>query len=803
LPLEKLTNFENIFRLRLKFVMATCGIKNVQLTREYAIQYHEDLSEALVSRWLSGERKVSPRHYVRVKTLLAGHLKAANSPLEFGLEQEMWEWDGLVLDDKQLDQNENRPCPVLIGNMLRYQPGVGHFYRKSIRDDILQQLINPDPQSGLFQPGVVALTGLPGSGKSEMLLEVLERANRFFSGGILFADLRNSSRTIWQTWDGKMQRCTNPACTWDDIERRIRLRQGRWLLVLENVQDGQKIQSILPAGRFWVLATTHGIAALQPIGWEQHAFPLASLNEQETTSWLKGRMGGQWDESQDITHASELLKLSEGLPMAVAILASLVRSRGWQSVLDALRDEQRAVPYIRYNSGQETPTSSLARAIDMAFHALSPAEKTVLREIALYAPGSPVPEVIFYNLTHEHQDVVPALVEKGLLNRYENQRLRTTVLRLHRLVALHARNRLLLGDGRLLARMVDFSAFFQASLPDELMTEADVFDRLYEQRKLLSHANEFWQQVADEAGRGKFEPDPKLIVPLNTCLRTAAYFIWMNFGSQAALARLNSVWEMLIVNFPEKDLALPETRRLWADILGGLGDMGRVARNGVKITRLMHTQLYWMVRAGKAGNVEGLLSACQETLLMELIPPKNESQLLHFLWISRSLRILFRTLWDRQRYEDLLLITEQTLPFFLALPWCAGLEALWWNFKATLAARGQAAAARKVGAFRETELLLQDALGQADLSFSLLAEVLIKPGLPIEMILQLRNLEGIFKSRSLPEIEGITFLLIQQIESGQLNIQAERQAPIPSNDASAWLEIWPEAMAQFKADHGG
>ncbi len=489
--------------------------------------------------------------------------------------------------------------------------------------------------------------------------------------------------------------------------------------------------------------------------------------------------------------------------MAVAILASLVRSRGWQTVLHALRDQERAVPYIRYITGQETPISSLARAIDMTFHTLSPTEKTVLREMALYAPGSPVPEVIFYNLMREHQDVVQELVEKGLLNRYENQRLRTTVLRLHRLVALHARNRLLLGDGRLLARMVDFSDFFQASLPNELMAEADVFDRLYEQRKLLSHANEFWRQVEDEARLGNFEPDPELIVPLNTCLRTAAYLIWMNFGSQAALARLNSIWEMLILNFPEKDLALPETRRLWADILCGLGDMERVTRNGVKITKLMHTHLYWMVRAGQSGNIPGLLLACQETLLMDLTAPKNETQLLHFLWISRSLRILFRVLWDRQRYEDLLLLTEQTLPFFLALPWCAGLEALWWNFKAILAARGQDAARMQLNVFRENELMLQDALGQTDLSYTLLVEVLLKPILPTEMLVQLRNLEDIFKSRSLPEIEGIASLLIQQIESGQLDIQLELRPPLPSKQALIWLEIWPEAMAQFRIKHDG
>jgi hypothetical protein len=208
-----------------------------------------------------------------------------------------------------------------------------------------------------------------------------------------------------------------------------------------------------------------------------------------------------------------------------------------------------------------------------------------------------------------------------------------------------------------------------------------------------------------------------------------------------------------------------------------------------------------MVRAGKAGNIQGLLLACQETLLMDLNAPKNETQLLHFLWISRSLRILFRTLWDWQRHEDLLLLTEQTLPFFLALPWRAGLETLWWNFKATLAARGQIAAATKLDAFRENELMLQDALGQTEVSYTLLAEVLIQPLSPTQMLIQLRKLEVNFKRRTLSELQGIAFTLVEQIESGQLDIQPERQASLSEN-VVVWLNIWPEAMTQFKAVDG-
>ena len=78
-----------------------------------------------------------------------------------------------------------------------------------------------------------------------------------------------------------------------------------------------------------------------------------------------------------------------------------------------------------------------------------------------------------------------------MLNRFENSRWRKTVLRLHRLVALHARASLPVDKGKLLARMMDFSAFLHLSLPEGPIPEDEIFDRLYAQRKMLSFAHEF------------------------------------------------------------------------------------------------------------------------------------------------------------------------------------------------------------------------------------------------------------------------------------------------------------------------
>lgn len=403
MPSEELYPFERIFSQRLRYLLDVCDIKETELAREYLAQYHVSLSPALISYWLNGRRKVPPHHYLRLKTLLAAHLKMAATTPEYGLEQELWDWDGLVYNDEQLKREKHRPKPVILGNLPRSRPGAGHFYRKTIRDEILLKLLNPDPETGLFQPGQVILTGLPGSGRTEMVAEILERSAWFFGGGILYADLNFSLKAIWPEWD---RRRVSQAQVLQDVEGLIAQRKGRWLLVAENILNGKHIQSILPGEDLWVLATAYGVSALQPLGWEQNAFPLPPLTDEETTIWLRSRLGEQWGKPHDKEKARELRHLIEGLPMAVAILSALVRSRGWRKVFEAINDPLRAVSYIRYGSRQETPISSLAKAIDLAFQTLTAQEKAALREVAMYPPGHSVPDEIFHHLTAVYQDVV-------------------------------------------------------------------------------------------------------------------------------------------------------------------------------------------------------------------------------------------------------------------------------------------------------------------------------------------------------------------------------------------------------------
>jgi len=717
---------------------------------------------------------------------------AATTP-EYGLEQELWDWDGLVYSDEQLKREKQRPRPVILGNLPRSRPGAGHFYLKALRDEILLKLLNPDPETGLFQPGRVVLTGLPGSGRTEMVAEVLERAAWFFGGGILYADMNLSLKAIWQEWD---RRRVSRAQVLRDIESVIAQRKGRWLLVAENVQDGKHFESLLPGDDLWVLATAYGVSALQPLGWEQAAFSLPPLTEEETTLWLRSRLGAQWGKPHDREKARKLRHLIEGLPMAVAILSALVRSRGWRKVFDALNDPQRAVSYIRYGSRQETPISSLAKAIDLAFQTLTPDEKAALREIAMYPPGHSVPDEIFHHLSDAYQDVVDSLVEKGLLNRFENPRWHKTVLRLHRLVALYARESLPVDKGKLLARMMDCSAFLQLSLPDGPVQRDQVFDRLYAQRKMLSFADEFWQQLGEEARADRFEPTPDVVVHLNASVRTCATLTWMNSGAQAALALIEAIRGMpFITQFPEMDMAEPETRSLWADVLFALGNTDRAARNGQKVLELVHPHFFEIGQAARAGDVAGLLALCHPLLTEnQAEPPIRQA-----LWIQQSLRMLFRRLWMQQRYGDLQLLIERAMPFFMAFPWRAELEARWWDFKATLGARGQIAAEEKLAFLQNHEQKFQEALGKIDYPYTALGNVLLHSAPRDGVIMKLREMTIEFKRKSQVRAETEAHHLINDLSAGRLIIQPAHGCEPPAPELLATLDRCQGKLNDFLA----
>ena len=278
-----------------------------------------------------------------------------------------------------------RRAPIIAGSVPHLKLPDAYLRRPDIRDEIVARLLNIDPQTGTLREGIVALAGLPGAGKSSMVLEILEKVRPYFQGGVLYGNLEfQTPREIVERWCQALQIDHSPVQSLpmlvEQVGEVVGESESRWLIIGENASDGRLLQELkLP--NTWLLLTTYGVPPLQPLGWEKHMFELPPFDEGETVELLKRRLGDRWDQDTGTKQAIELHRLVDGLPMAVGILAAVVRSRGWKYVLERLRDRERAVSVIRYGGGQTTATS-LALALDTILPSLSTQSRSLLQALS-------------------------------------------------------------------------------------------------------------------------------------------------------------------------------------------------------------------------------------------------------------------------------------------------------------------------------------------------------------------------------------------------------------------------------------
>ena len=176
-------------------------------------------------------------------------------------------------------------------------------------------------------------------------------------------------------------------------------------------------------------------------------FELPPFDECETVELLKRRLGERWDLEITTKKAKELHRLVDGLPMAVGILAGVIRSRGWEFVLERLRDRERAVSVIQYGHGQSSSTS-LALALDKSLANLSSPAKALLKALSFLPLSDMYPTALPEFLrNHEGLDLDGINVEAAQFELMEHLILKPNDrhgFHLHRLAALHTAQRMIL-----------------------------------------------------------------------------------------------------------------------------------------------------------------------------------------------------------------------------------------------------------------------------------------------------------------------------------------------------------------------
>jgi hypothetical protein len=161
--------------------------------------------------------------------------------------------------------------------------------------------------------------------------------------------------------------------------------------------------------------------------------------------------------------------------------------------------------------------------------------------------------------------------------------------------------------------------------------------------------------------------------------------------------------------------------------------------------------------------------------------------------------MLFRRLWRQQCYGGLELLIGRAMPFFMAFPWRAELEARWWDFKATLGVRGQIAAEEKLIRLQEVERKFQEALGKLDHPYTALGNVLLHSAPRDGGIMKLREITIEFKRKSQVRAETEAHHLVSDLSAGRLIIQPSRSCEPPEAELLAMLDGCQGKLNDFLA----
>ncbi|MBE2220601.1 MAG: CHAT domain-containing protein [Anaerolineae bacterium] len=251
--------------------------------------------------------------------------------------------------------NKITPEKVSPINMLETIPGVHYVERKKLFEDLESKVLNSqDSSNNLF-----IISGPGGNGKTTCIREFCgahETKNRF-SGGILWVELGQQIKSVLdglnllirklKSWDTSDTRCTDVETAADalaDLWLDSRLRDRKFLLVIDNGQDKNQLLPFLRNGENVVrLATTRNKSLA--IELEAKKIEVNSMLDEEAEDLLSQGL----DTEQIRLNENEFHKLARRLgnwPLAIKIVNSIIRRRvtfHGQSVINALIDVQNAI----------------------------------------------------------------------------------------------------------------------------------------------------------------------------------------------------------------------------------------------------------------------------------------------------------------------------------------------------------------------------------------------------------------------------------------------------------------------------
>ncbi|WP_024873776.1 AfsR/SARP family transcriptional regulator [Saccharomonospora piscinae] len=407
---------------------------------------HHPTREGLVAQFMqvlhrSGRRGEALETYLWVRRRLVD---------ELGMEPgaELRRVHRHILDDAQApaepEQAATVTAPSHAGARAQLPMDIAEFTGRVRELSQLLELADLDGARSSTAARVVAITGMPGSGKTRLAVHL---AHRLVERGQypdiqLWSDLRGFDRSAPPTRAGdalnNLLRLLGVPGARIPVEEEARaalfrstLAGKRALLLLDNVADEEQIRPLLPADPSCLVIVTsrRSLSGLDGL----RSVPLDVMPEAEAVDLLR-RVAGASRVPDDTPAVRRVARLCGFLPIALALAARRLRDRPVWTVNDLVhRLDSTDRRLTRLSVGDR----DLRTVFDVSYRALAPEHQRLFRLLGLH-PGEEITPPAAAALANvpvaDADDALESLVDEQLLQQPTAQR-----YRFHDLVRVYAR----------------------------------------------------------------------------------------------------------------------------------------------------------------------------------------------------------------------------------------------------------------------------------------------------------------------------------------------------------------------------